>query len=126
MNSLNYTQCSCTIDDYEEAACSSTKLRKARKEHICCECGEKIQSGEQYEYVSGIWSGKPDEFKTCILCKRIREDLFYCGWIYGGLQEMIYECLGFNYLEYNGASSSKEDYYKIKIPSLNLKEDDTI
>jgi len=33
----------------------STKTRKARKPHICCECNHAINPGEEYQYSSGIW-----------------------------------------------------------------------
>ena len=41
---------------------------KARKPHKCCECGGKIQPGEKYRKITGIWGGKPDTFKQCADC----------------------------------------------------------
>jgi len=88
------TQCDRSWDsnDYEGAAVSSTKWRKARIEHICCECHEPIQPGEIYEYVKGYWDGW-DSFKTCKTCTTIREEYCPCGWLYGGLRETLWECL---------------------------------
>lgn len=53
-------------DIYPDAFNSQT--RKARKNHICCECRGRILAKEQYEYSSGIWEGRPDSFKTCLAC----------------------------------------------------------
>jgi hypothetical protein len=47
--------------------------RKARKAHKCCECGEVINIGDQYQYSSGIWDGEPDDFKQCLNCGVIFE-----------------------------------------------------
>lgn len=55
--------------DMPEAFNSVT--RKARKNHKCCECGCTIESGEKYQYSSGIWDGKPDSFKQCLNCNEI-------------------------------------------------------
>jgi hypothetical protein len=60
-----------------QAQCSTTRVRKARKEHTCCECDLKIQPGQSYEVISGVWDGQPQEFKTCLSCMQIR-DHFQC------------------------------------------------
>ena len=52
----------------------SETIRKARKSHKCCECFRQINIGEKYQYVSGIWDGDPDSFKTCLSCYEIRND----------------------------------------------------
>lgn len=44
------------------------EIRKARIGHECCECSHAIVPGERYEYASGIWDGRPDDFKTCLGC----------------------------------------------------------
>jgi hypothetical protein len=65
-------------------------VRKARKEHKCTECGSVIKKGEEYEYISGMWDGTWDFFKTCQDCIDIRESLSmmecFC-WSHGGLAE---------------------------------------
>lgn len=70
-------------NDGPAPSCHSRDTRRARKEHVCNECREKIARGERYEYVSGVWDGRPDSFKTCLLCVEIRNHFACEGWIYG-------------------------------------------
>ena len=74
------------------------KTRKAKKEHTCCECGSIIKPGSNYEHVSGKWDGSVDIYKTCLLCVRIRNDLFSPTWVHGCLRSDIWDCLGLDYL----------------------------
>lgn len=83
-------------------SCFRTVIRTARKDHVCCECRKQIHKHHLYEYSSGIWSGKPDHFKTCMLCVQVR-DLVYKmmppefsdeGPHMGGLYEYIRDCDG--------------------------------
>jgi hypothetical protein len=50
--------------------------RVARKPHHCCECGEIILAGTEYEYVSGVWAGTGLSFKTCATCSAVKG--LYC------------------------------------------------
>lgn len=81
--------CVCQID-VEHDGCSSgfynKKIRNANKEHMCGECGDPIKKGDNYEYVSGMWEGYLDSFKTCIDCVSIREALF-CSFCHDALFE---------------------------------------
>ena len=84
--------CVCGYDgDGESASVCTIQMRKARKEHICCECGEKIQKGEKYEYVAGCWDGAWDTYKTCFVCLKIRDGICCGFYIYGTLRETIRE-----------------------------------
>ena len=76
-------ECSCDIDvDHDGGpVCHKEKIRKAKKPHLCCECGLPIKSGDHYLYESGIWDGTPQEYKTCLDCKSIR-DVFFRSWVY--------------------------------------------
>ncbi len=49
--------------------------QRARKPHICCECGRQIEIGEIYQKAAGIWEGSPQSFHTCAECWEVREDL---------------------------------------------------
>jgi hypothetical protein len=69
-------------NDGEGPSCSSRAVRKARKEHVCSECREPIPKGAKYDYASGVWDGRPDSFKTCLLCVEIRDHFACEGWIY--------------------------------------------
>lgn len=51
------------------------KIRKAKKQHECCECRESIRVDERYERITGVWDGEFSTFKTCMPCARLREYL---------------------------------------------------
>lgn len=70
--------------------CIKHVYRKARKQHECFECGDPIEVGEKYEYVSGIWDGKPDSFKVCLACEAIRNQFFCDGYYFGHIWEDIH------------------------------------
>jgi hypothetical protein len=65
-------------------------IRRARKEHKCCECRGVIQKREFYQYVSGIWNGEADSYKTCIDCVKMRKLI---GSNYCDMNEIAFECL---------------------------------
>jgi hypothetical protein len=79
-------------NDGDGPSCYLEQTRKARREHLCCECRETIPAGAKYEYVSGIWDGRPSVYKTCLSCAEIRKH-FACGggWIYGELWSQLIE-----------------------------------
>ena len=92
------TSCCCSVDVDIFAEVYMARKPTARKTHVCCECGESILPGEEYEQVTGKWDGYWETHKTCRLCLRIRNDLFPCGWYFGMMREEICECLGFDYI----------------------------
>lgn len=71
--------------------------RKARKQHICCECASTIDPGEKYLIISGIWDGEFDSFKQCEFCaeaydeqnRKIQEFGYYQGIGLGCLWETV-------------------------------------
>ena len=70
---------------------SDSKIVKARKAHVCCECGQHIDIGTKYERVDGKWDGKMRSYATCLICSDIR-GAFCCGdWTFGMLWEDIEE-----------------------------------
>jgi hypothetical protein len=85
-------QCCALYGGEEGPSCSNTQTRKARKPHRCCECRETINAGDRYEYMSGVWDGRPHAFKTCLLCVEIRNH-FACrdGWEFGAVWEQLQE-----------------------------------
>jgi hypothetical protein len=46
--------------------------RKARKNHICCECFGLIHRGEVYHSHHGVWDGRGETFKVCVDCDALR------------------------------------------------------
>jgi len=93
-------ECGCVYyaDDLEEPACGTSKLSRARKVHICSECGEMIKAGEEYLCIHGIWYGRWQTFKTCRLCQRISRDFFCSYYPLGRLREALFDCIGFDYV----------------------------
>lgn len=72
------------------------RVRRARKEHRCCECGGKILSGETYNYHSGVWDGQGRSFKVCPECDLLRNELnkdrdFEDTVVFGGLVEDVHD-----------------------------------
>lgn len=74
---------SSSIDGDGAASCSSTTIRKARKDHRCVECRETIKAGDRYEFVSGVWDGEPAAYKTCLSCVEIRDHFACEGYLIG-------------------------------------------
>jgi len=88
-----FESCCCTYDYHGPEVCR-TEIRRAAKEHRCCECGATIKVGERHQYVTGKWDGFWDAYRTCMPCKAVRDDRMSCGWAYGRLWEDLRECLG--------------------------------
>lgn len=62
-------QCGCdTINPDGDGAYCWPRLRNARKQHVCCECGSTIDINERYREISGIWEGRFERFKQCEIC----------------------------------------------------------
>jgi len=81
----------------------STKTRKANKLHTCCECNHVINTGEEYQYSSGVWD-EPRSFKQCLDCHQIMlgasaHDKYNEGVPLGDLREY---CFGFMSSSYKG------------------------
>lgn len=86
------SDCSCVYLDVDNRPrCYTEKMPIARKEHICGECGRKIEIGEKYENMAGIWEHGFDNYKTCIDCLSIRKEFFCDGWFYGLIYEDLWE-----------------------------------
>lgn len=65
-----------------------SKLVRARKPHVCCECDGGIAVGEVYEAVSGKNQGFFTA-RTCAVCFEVRR-AFVCGsWVHGELWESV-------------------------------------
>jgi hypothetical protein len=97
---MNYSCCVHASDfDTEPSELYDSKIKKARKRHKCDECREFIEPGQKYEWASWKDCMGFCEFKTCLPCMCIRDDLFCSGAVHGVLQESFEYCYGFSYLE---------------------------
>lgn len=48
---------------------------KAKKQHTCCECRGFIEPGEKYQRVRGLWDHEWLNFKTCLDCVILRDEI---------------------------------------------------
>lgn len=86
-------ECIC-LDNENGPEFYRNKTVKARKTHVCCECGKPIQVGDRHEIAVGKWDGTFDQFRTCCFCSKICDLLFSCGHSYGQMYENLYEQFG--------------------------------
>jgi hypothetical protein len=102
---------SCACDcDYDENRVWSQSIRTARKPHRCSECGCTIEPGERYLYAKFLSADGPpwSSYTSCVLCHRIQRDYAPCCEL-GGLRENIHDCLGFDYVTYDGTDDDDEE-----------------
>lgn len=85
--------CSCIyVSEWDNPEFFNQKKVKARKEHICGECGRTILKGEEYERFSGNWKNEGFCcYKTCEDCLSVRDAFFCDGWIFGEVIEGVDE-----------------------------------
>ncbi len=89
----------CPLQGADECATVyNRRARVARKDHACFECEKTIPRGSKYEYVSMLFDGHWDDFKTCLPCSEIG-DHFTCyedgvgrivGQLWSDLQENFF------------------------------------
>jgi hypothetical protein len=63
------------MSDVDFPSVFSDTVRKAHRDHKCCECERIIKPGDKYHLFKGCWDGKWDEYKTCLECDGIRAEL---------------------------------------------------
>lgn len=92
MDCLCNTSCDIYDDSGENLSFFHETFRKARKDHICCECKRVIKKGEKYEYITACWECiGVENYKTCLGCARLRKDT--CAAV-GFLKEEIIKTCG--------------------------------
>ena len=66
--------CEVCIGNEPDGMCDfyNKETRKARKEHICCECHRIITKGENYLVGAGKYDGSFFFDKTCSICDEIK------------------------------------------------------
>lgn len=85
----------CLSHDYDgdNAFYSERHVKKSRKPHKCCECGEVLPVGSSYIAHSGKADGEMWSEDSCLLCDEIRK-AFVCGsFCLGELWESIRESM---------------------------------
>jgi uncharacterized protein with PIN domain len=75
---------------------SRTEMRRAAKEHRCCECDEPIQKGDLHEYYTGLWDGVWNSYRTCARCTNVAED-FFRGRVFTMMVEDFKDAHDFDY-----------------------------
>lgn len=85
-------ECGCIYveNDGDLADVIEQNTRKARKLHLCSECGREIQIGEEYEYFKGKSDGELFVNKTCLDCLSIRRNMFCKRWNFGGIKDDLW------------------------------------
>lgn len=72
--------------DGEPATFLETRIvKRARKQHVCSECGDFIPVGGSYQTASGMNDGDFWTYKTCLVCTEIRAAFSCNGITYGGI-----------------------------------------
>lgn len=79
--------------DYDDNEFYSQDIVRARKPHVCCECGEPIPVGASYQRAAGKSDGRLWSVKTCQLCADIRGAFVCGGWIFGKLRYELEEVM---------------------------------
>ena len=94
-----FNLCACNHCDLGENTprMQRCKIRRARKEHICCECKDTINSGCHYEYYSLLYDEGWGHHITCMACVALRSDMYGPNgcWYFGELFDDFQECYGF-------------------------------
>jgi len=85
---------------------------RARRDYSCCECGERIVTGEIHNRAAGKWDGEVQSYRTCACCAEIRRVLCCEGWTYTTLwtdaAESIFEYLTVGCLAKLETAAAKE------------------
>ena len=88
-------ECGISIDSSDEVGTTlQHKMVKARKPHLCGECGQEISKGDDYEIYTSALDGKISRERTCKTCVCLR-DAFFSSWDFGTVREDLREHIRF-------------------------------
>ena len=93
--------------DVEPVLVFCNELRRARKDHRCCDCCRIIKRGERYEYIAGVCDGDFENWKTCRECVSLREAIAKIEISHGCDKSEAYPGFGF-------AREAAHDYDELK------------
>ena len=79
----------CCYNDYDPCEVYKERIPKSRKDHKCCECGERIPKGSEYELRDMLFYGKWHHYKTCLICAEIGQ-AFCC---HGRVATLLWELM---------------------------------
>ncbi len=77
--------------DFDPPTIYEAKTVKARKAHKCCECRKPIEKGQMYIRHKGLWEGRFDEYKWCMICDGLQKKYKVTCFCFGQLHEAIQE-----------------------------------
>lgn len=83
--------CACPADHPDGASIWNERMRTARKQYRCCECGEVIHPGESYQYLTVLQDGHWGTYRTCRSCVAIWRDLCAGYRVVGELAATLWE-----------------------------------
>ena len=88
-------ECGISIDNsVQDGTVLQHKTVKARKPHLCGECGQEISKGDDYEIYTADIDGKIFRARTCKTCVCLR-DAFFVSWDFGAVREDLREHIRF-------------------------------
>jgi hypothetical protein len=99
-----FGSCACFDYSFDGPEFFTDRIVKARKAHVCGECGSEIEIGQRHEYVVGKWNGDFSTHRTCLTCVAVRDSLMSCGFAYGQVWEDLR-----NWFEGQGIETEDDD-----------------
>lgn len=77
------------VADGDPALFLTVSTVRARREHVCEECDHRVQKGEAYTRITGLWErgDRPVRFVHCTACRELAEAVedADCSWLIGSL-----------------------------------------
>ena len=76
--------CSVSFGSEADEMCAfwESKIKTARKAHVCGECRKQILPGEKYESAAYVFDGSFNHEKKCLVCAEIRDAFLEHGCAY--------------------------------------------
>lgn len=96
------------MTDYDRPSVYSERERIARKDHKCGECGRTILKGEPYQFVSGVWDGRANSYKTCSHCCVVQE------WLMRECSGFMFSMIGED-IEDHARDYSRIDLFRLRV-----------
>jgi len=88
------------------------RIKKARADHICYECGDEIVPGENYYYHESVWYSSNQPYKTCTACEGLRREIERAlgeETCFGGLQKAFFNYSGLQLEHFRAEIASRKD-----------------